>query len=81
MLEILLQCLGSTLNVACARGMCSWSTCLFVCLFVHHFLACLRVQGILKGPLHTQQVDQVKKVAYRWSAIENNGLESRKRLF
>ena len=54
--------------------MCSWSTCLFVCQFVHHFLAFLRVQGILKGSLYTQQIDQVEKVAYRWSAIEKNGL-------
>ena len=54
--------------------------CLFVCQFVHHFLSCLRVQGILKGFLYTQQVDQVEKVAYRWSAIEKNGLEASKTL-
>ena len=40
----------------------SLSVCLFVCPFVHHFLACLRVQGILKDSLNTQQVDQVEKV-------------------
>ena len=56
------------------------SVSLFACPFVHHFLACLRVEGILKGSLYTQQVDQVKKVAYRWSAIEKNGLEARKML-
>ena len=58
----------------------SLSVCLFVCPFVHHFLACLRVQGILKDSLNTQQVDQVEKVACRWSAIEKNGLEARKTL-
>ena len=51
-----------------------------VCPFVHHFLACLRVQDILKGSLYTQQVDQVEKVVYRWSAIEKYGLEARKTL-
>ena len=55
----------------------SLSVCLFVCPFAHHFLACLHVQGILKGSLYTQQVDQV---AYRWSAIEKNGLEARRML-
>ena len=54
--------------------------CLFVCPFVHHFLACLRVQGIVKDSLNTQQVDQVEKVACRGSAIEKNGLEARKTL-
>ena len=69
-----------SLKCARARGMSSMSSCLFVCLFVHHFLASLRVQGILKGSLYTQQVDQVEKVAYRWSAIDKNGLEARKTL-
>ena len=55
----------------------SLSVCLFVCPFVHHFLACLRVQGILKDSLNTQQVDRVD---CRWSAIEKNGLEARKTL-
>ena len=65
----------------CNRGrVFGLSVSLFACLFVHHFLACLRIQGILKGPLHTQQVDQVEKVACRWSAIEKNGIEVRKML-
>ena len=73
---------ASVLSLKCARarGMSSMSSCLFVCQFVHHFWACLRVQGILKGSLYTQQVDQVEKVAYRGSAIEKNGLEARKTL-
>ena len=57
------------------------SVSLFVCLSVcPPLLACLRIQGILKGSLYTQQVDQVEKVAYRLSAIEKNGLEARKTL-
>ena len=70
---------------ACAAGvecLVCLSVCLFVCQFVHHFLACLCIQGILEGSLYTQQVDQVEKVAYRWAAIEKNGLEAKKkRLF
>ena len=66
---------------ACAAGVeCLVCLSLLVCQFVHHFLACLHVQGILKGSLCTQQVDQVGKVAYRLSAIEKNGLEARKTL-
>ena len=72
----------------CGRGRVfglsvSLSVCLFVnsvCQFVHHFLACLRVQGILKDPLYTQQVDQVKEVACRWSAIEKTSFEARSSL-
>ena len=57
------------------------SVSLFVCQFVHHFLVCLGVQGIIfKGSLYTQQVDQDEKVAYRWLAIEKNSLEARKML-
>ena len=56
------------------------SVCLFVCLFVHHFLACLRVQGILEGSSRALQVDHVKKVVCRWSTIDRNGLEARKML-
>ena len=60
--------------------MCSWSTCLFVCLFVRHFLACSRVQDTFKSSLYSKQVDQVKKVACRWSTIDRYGLEARKTL-
>ena len=59
---------------ACAAGV-ECLVCLSVCRFVHHFLACLHIQDILKGPLYTQQVDQVEKAACRWSAIDRNGLE------
>ena len=67
---------------ACAAGVESLEclVCLSVCPFVNHFLACLRVQGIIKGSLYTQQVDQVEKIAYKWSAIEKNGSEARKML-
>ena len=33
-----------------------------------------------KDPLYIQQLDQVEKVACRWSAIEKNGFEARKLL-
>ena len=52
------------------------SVSLFVCLFVHHFLACLRVQDTFKNSLYSKQVDHVKKVACRWSTIDRYGLEA-----
>ena len=65
-----------SLECARARGMSSMSSCLFVSLFVRHFLACSHVQDTFKSSLYTQQVDQVKKVACRWSTIDGYGLEA-----
>ena len=70
---------------ACAAGVSrgrvfGLSVSLFVCLFVRLsttfglFVRSRHSQGLFI----TQQVDQVEKVAYRWSAIEKNGLEARK---
>ena len=56
------------------------SVSLFVSLFVRHFLACSRVQDTFKSSLYSKQVDQVKKVACRWSTIDRYGLEARKTL-
>ena len=53
---------------------------LSVCLFVHHFLACLCVRGIFKVSIYAWQVDVLIKVARRWSAIERDVLEARKTL-
>ena len=54
------------------------SVSLFVSLFVcSHFLACLRVQDTFKSSLYRKQVDQVKRVACRWSMIDRYGLEAR----
>ena len=54
---------------------------LSVSLFVRHFFACLRVQDTSKSSLYSKQVDQVKKVACRWSMIEKNGLGAKKCLY
>ena len=68
-------------RMVCARGMSFMSSCLFVvCLFVHHFLPCSHVQGTFKSSLYSTQVDQVKKVACRWSTIDRYGLEAKKTL-
>ena len=56
------------------------SVSLFVSLFVCHFLACSHVQDTFKSSLYSKQVDQVKKVACRWSTIDRYGLEARKTL-
>ena len=53
---------------------------LFVSLFVRHFFACSRVQDKFKSCLYSKQVDQVKKVACRWSKIDRYDLEARKTL-
>ena len=54
------------------------SVSLFVSLFVHHFLPCLRVHGTFKSSLYGKQVDQVKKVACSWSMIDRYSLEAKK---
>ena len=53
---------------------------LSVSLFFRHFLACSHVQDTFKSSLDSKQVNQVKKVACRWSMIDRYGLEARKTL-
>ena len=69
-----------TESEACTRTGYELYELLFVSLFVRHFLACSRVQDTFKSSLYSKQVDQVKKVACRWSTINRYGLEARKTL-
>ena len=58
----------------------SLSVCLFVRLSTTFWPVCTFKAFSRALYTLTQQIDQVEKVAYRWSAIEMNGLEARKTL-
>ena len=76
---MLLQCLCIESEV-CMRTGYELYELLFVSLFVHHFLACSRAQDTFKSSFYSKQVDQLKKVASRWSTIDRYDLEARKTL-
>ena len=60
--------------------MCSWSTCLFVCPFVHHFLACSGILGPFKVSFRSTKMAVVIKLTFLRPAFESDHLEAKKSL-
>ena len=54
---------------------------LFVCLFVHHFLACSGVLDLFKVSFSSMKIVLVNKLAFLCPAFESNHAEALKSLF
>ena len=57
------------------------SVCQFVCLFAHHFLACLGVLGLFKASFGSMKIDLVNKPAFLCPGFESDYAEALKSLF
>ena len=56
----------------------SMSSCLFVCQFVHHFLACSGVLGLIKVSFSSMKMALVTKLTFFRPTFESDQLEAKK---